>query len=121
MDNRTIIKYENLLMRIHNQFDSHDLSELSELIAYLVKNERTGHAAAVLRLAVFYQPEVPELWTKLGDIQVLDAKLKESRASCQEAARLINNRLHVTDYSRRQKTERLPLPAPFFAEAVFVT
>jgi len=121
MNSKLINKYENLLLQIHEQFDDNDLNELSELIALMVNSGRTRHAAAVLRLALFYQPEVPELWTKMGDIQALNARFDESTAAHREARRLMKNRLCVMDYAYDGETKVLLLPPPFVSEAAYAT
>src|SRR5262245_25924632 len=117
MDSQLINKYEKLLLRLDARLEESDLTELSELISSMVTAERIIEGIAVLRLATFYQPEIPELWTQLGDLHALNSNMEESSNAHMEAARLCRNRLF--EITAQEYIEVVPPQGSFLLGQVY--
>lgn len=71
--------------------DERDISEMVELIFYLIKQNRLYPAIACLRLAVFYHPDIYQLWMILGEVYDLQGDRENAVIAYQESLVIINN------------------------------
>ena len=114
MYNQTITEYEKLFFRFDGHFKSEDLEIFIELTEHLIKSDRFDDALACLRLAIFYQPEIPDFWLKLAEVQYLRRDRLQAENAYKEARRLLE-RIAVRALFESKNLDAVP--EPYFVTA----